>query len=302
MKTEKSKNVYEIVTKQILDRMMAGQIPWRDVLISRKGEKPRFRNHFKGNGYSLLNALLLGEPGTYATWNQIKEHGGKVKAGAKSHIVTYWCSFIPKDKQEEAERLEAEGLSTKHLEQQTLRFYQVFNMKDVEGIAQDSEEAPETVQEKASAPTDIADMVISDYTINNSVKLVDSEGDETLYTPQEDVVSVPAKTRFLFEEDWYASLFGGLVGSTAKESRCDRKSEFERLCQGELSVKEALTREIGSSMILTACGLRRDQTHQQISAVCQKWIEPMKRDYRLIVYASSGAEKAAQYILGQFAQ
>ena len=55
-------------------------------------------------------------------------------------------------------------------------------------------------------------------------------------------------------------------------------------------------------MILSACGLHRKETHQQIDAVCQKWINAMNKDYRLIVTASYAAEKSAKYVLGQFAE
>ncbi len=294
------KNVYKIVTAQILDNLISGNIPWRDVLLHKKADKPAYHNRFSGTGYSLLNTMLLGEPGAYATWNQIKEHGGSVKPGAKSKMVTYWCVFIPKDKKKEAEELQAQGKSIEHLKQQALKYYRVFNMRDVEGIA--AEELPAApVQEKAQAPTDIADMVISDYRHNEGIDLVDFKGDEPLYDTERDCVAIPEKDRFLLEEDWFASVFTGLVHSTAAKGRCDRESELKKMSEGNISPKEELIAEIGSSMILTACGLKRHETHEQISAVCEKIINLLNRDYRLIVYASSGAEKAADYILGEFA-
>lgn len=294
------RNVYKMVTKQILDNLIRGNIPWREVLIARKGEKPAYRNWFKGTGYSLLNTILLGEPGEYATWNQIKEHGGSVKPGAKSRIVTYWCEFIPKDKKKEAEELEAEGKSVEHLKQCALKYYRVFNSRDTEGVTFKAEEET-PVQERSEAPTDVAEMVISDYRHNEGLSLEDYTGDEPLYDTEKDVVSIPEKGRFLLEEDWYASVFSGLVHSTAAKGRCDRETELKKMAEGEISPKEELTGEIGSSMIMNVCGLKRRETHQQIAAVCEKLINLLNKDYRVIVYASSSAEKAAQYILGEFA-
>ena len=299
--TTTTSNVFQIVTKQILDRLMKGEIPWRDIFLPRKDEKPRYRNHFSGTGYSLLNAMLLGEPGAYATWNQIKEHGGNVKAGAKSKIVTYWCRFVPKDKKAEYDKLIEEGKDASHLEMQTLKYYHVFNLKDVEGLTVEDEQQIAVTTQKACNPTDIADMVITEYRTNQNIAIETTGVQEAGYNPATDSLCVPDKERFLYEEDWYATVMGGLVHSTAKQTRCDRKSEFEKMTEGEVSVKEDLTAEIGSSMILNSCGLIREETHEQITAQIQRYIEAMNRDYRLIIYASSGAEKAARYILGDFA-
>lgn len=291
-------NVYKIVTKQILDDLIRGDIPWRNVLVSGRKDRPDYYNRFSGTGYSLLNRMLLGKPGAYATWNQIKEHGGSVKKGASSRLITHWCSFIPKDKKKEAEELEAQGKSADHLRQQALSYYRVFNLKDVDGIPPE-EEPP--VQQLAEAPTDIADMVIGRYRSDEGVILEDGTGDDTVYDAVNDCVSVPEKDRFQLEEDWFASVFSGLVHSTARKGRCDRETEFRKMSEGCVSPKEELTAEIGSSMILTSCGLQRRETHQQISAVCERIIDMLNKDYRLIVFASSAAEKAAQYVMGGFA-
>jgi antirestriction protein ArdC len=294
-------NVYEIVTKTILDRMINGEIPWREVMLPKKGEKAQFTNPCTGTAYSALNCLLLGAPGQYSTWNQIKERGGRVNDGAKSHIVTFWNTFIPKEYKDEAEKLEAEGKSTEHLKQQTLKYYRVFNLNDVTGMKLKKEDETVAAQQRASDPTDIAEMALFDYRHNEGIKVVPSQGDEVVYDPGNDTVHMPEKTRYALEEDYYASLFSGMVHSTATSGRVNRETELKKMADGEVSPKEELIAEIGSSMILTSCGLKRNETHEQIAAICQKWVEAMNKDYRLIVYASSGAEKAARYILGGYA-
>ena len=291
--------VYMMVTKRILDNMMKGEIPWRQTYF-KPGGKPPYRNYVTGKGYAFINCLLLGEPGEYATWDQIKEKGGVVNEGAKSKIVIYWGEFIPKDRKEKAKELEEKGESFEHLKVKFPKYYRVFNIKDTTGLKSKDEPAP--VMEEAEDPTAIARMVISDYEINEQVPVRIDASFDPAYRVLTDEVEVPEKANYSYEEDWYASVFSGFIHSTATEKRCNRETEYKKMREGETSIKEDLIGEIGSSMVLSACGLKRKETHQQIDAVCQKFINAMNKDYRLIVNASYAAEKAAKRVLGQFAE
>ena len=291
--------VYEMVTKRILQTMMRGEIPWRNIWTAR-GKKHPYTNYVTGRPYqSLLNMMLLGEPGEYATMNQINVRGGHLQKGSKGKLVIYWGEYIPKDRKEEAKRLKEEGKDFSHLKVHFPKYYYVYNVKDAVGLKPKEEAAPETVA--AEDPTDIVRMAVDDYTVNEQVRIETAADTPPSYSAVTDTVTMPDKNDFTFEEDYYASLCEQLVHSTAAEGRCDRKKEYGRLQDGEMSVKEELIAEIGASMILTVAGMKRSETHEQLAAVCQRWIEEFNRDYRLVVNASSGAEKAAKLILGQFA-
>lgn len=294
-----SSKVYEIITKTILKSMMDGEIPWRKTFVTRENPHP-FTNYITGKPYSLINGLLLGVPGQYATMKQINARGGRVNKGSKSKIVIYWGEYVPKDKQEEAKRLEEEGKDASHLKVRFPKYYQVFNVADTTGLPEKAEEkAPSMV--RAEDPTDIADMVVKDYRANEGVDVRTDNASEPAYLAESDTVVLPEKAAFTFEEDFYASLFDQLVHSTAPASRCDRKKEYEKLQERDVTVKEEILADIASSMILAVTGMRRTETHEQIAADCQRYVEAMNRDYRLIVNAASAAEKAAKYILGRFA-
>ena len=297
---EKKTNVYQIVTNRILDSMMKGVIPWRNTYVKRKGEKARFVNFVTQKPYSFLNCLLLGEPGEYISFKQVEEKHGHIKKGAKSRMVIYWGEYIPKEYKDKAKELEEEGKSFEHLKVRFPKYYLVFNMNDVEGINRQTEEMPQ--MQAAEDPTNVARMVVSDYKINEQVNVETAPDYDPEYNLQEDRVLIPEKENYTYEEDWWASLFSGLVHSTMTEKRCNRETEQKKMLEGEMSVKEELIGEIGSSMILSICGLHRKETHEQINAVCQKWIEAMNKDYRLIVSASYAAEKAAKYVMGEFAE
>lgn len=294
--------VYEKVTRQILDDMIRGDLPWRRVRLQRKGESPQFYNPITKTSYTPLNTMLLGKPGMYATLKQINSKGGHIKKGSKGKMVVFWDTYIPKKYKEEAERLEAEGKSTEHLRVVNLKYYTVFNIEDdTEGIIlKGVEKMPDTAP--AEVPTYVADNVLSDYCRNENVTFTQDDRLDPGYHPATDSVDMPTKKMYYIEEDWYADAFGEMVHSTAKASRCNRQKEFDALCAGEDSVKEELIAEIGSSMILSTVGMHRTETKDQISAKCKRWIKAMNNDFRLIVHAAGKAEKAARYILGALAE
>lgn len=299
--SEKKGSVYQIVTKRILVSMMKGEIPWRQTYVKKKGQKAPYTNFVTGKAYSFLNCLLLGQPGEYISFKQIQEKHGHLKKGSKSKMVIYWGEFIPKKDKALAKELEEEGKPYDHLKVRFPKYYLVYNIDDVEGIRRE-EPADSGMTEAAEDPTAIAAMVADDYTINAQVKVKTAPDLDPAYDAGEDLVTLPEKENYTYEEDWWASLFSGMIHSTATEKRCDREGELQRMLEKNMSVKEELIGEIGSSMMLAACGLRRQETHQQIDAVCKKWIDAMNKDYRLIVTASYAAEKAAKYVLGEFAE
>lgn len=292
--------IYEKVTKQILDDIIRGDLPWRRVRIQKKGEKSPYTNPFTKIDYKPFNCMLLGRPGEYATMKQINKAGGRVRKGAKGRVVVYWDVFLPEKNRKEAERLEAEGKSIEHLKAVNLKYYTVFNLDDVDGLKRKPEEEQPQMQ-AAENPTALANLVIDSYSASESIPILKDNHYEPAWRPSTDSVEMPNKELFALEEDWYASLFGELVHSTSAEKRCDRRKEFEEICGGEKSVREELVAEIGSSMLLCTCGIQRRETQQQISAECKKWVEAFNNDFRLIVSAAARAEKAARYVLGDLA-
>lgn len=295
-------SIYEMVTRQILRNLASGEIPWRKTWTAPKGKKHPFSNYFSGKPYSFINTLLLGEPGEYATFQQIEKAGGHILKGHHGRMIILWSNFVPQKDKELYERLAREGKDNSHLEVWFLKKFTVFNVeKDAVGVQRKKEEMPAAPMVASEDPTDIADIVVDDYTINQNVTVKTEEGLTPDYDPINDLVTMPQKKAFMYEEDFYAQLMSQLVHSTASEERCNRKNEMKNMSEGEITAREELIAEIGSSMILTVTGMKRRETHEQISAQCQKWIKMMSDDVRLIVNASNGAEKAAKLILGTHA-
>src|SRR5699024_6120442 len=94
-KRKMSKKIYEMITNQIIERLEAGTIPWKmpwvnGIAVNWKTQKP----------YRGINLFLL-DGGEYATFKQIKEAGGSIKKGSKSHIVVFWKMLEVEDKETE---------------------------------------------------------------------------------------------------------------------------------------------------------------------------------------------------------
>ena len=92
-------NVYQIITDSIIAELEKGVIPWRKPWT---GTQTGAYSHSTGKPYSLLNQMLLGRPGEYITWSQVKAEGGIVRQGEKSSVVVFW-------KQQNVKELDAES-------------------------------------------------------------------------------------------------------------------------------------------------------------------------------------------------
>ena len=88
-------DIYAEVTSRIMQQMESGVIPWRKPWIASGAAV----SHTTGKAYSLLNQMLLGRPGEYATYAQIQKAGGYVKKGEKASMVVFWKRIEQEDEE-----------------------------------------------------------------------------------------------------------------------------------------------------------------------------------------------------------
>lgn len=292
-KNKQNFNIYQEVTRRIVTMLAQGEIPWRKRWCSPLNESETI-NFATGKPYSFLNRLLLGKPGKYMGFSQIKAKGGTIKKGAKGKIVVFYKMFVPASDKKKAEELESQGLSSEHLKIPLLRYSTVFHLDDIEGIKDDS---VNTAHVPSGKPTDVADFVMDNYSERTGVSVNEKICDDFSYDETEDIVTIPSRIQFPTEEQWYNTMFSGLVKSTAREDRCARKAALKDNPRKEDIIREELVCEMGSSMILGSLGLDNIASQEDTAAQCAYWIEELNKDFRLIINASSAAEKAAKFIL-----
>lgn len=285
-----SASIYQIVTDRICEQLNKGIIPWNrpwtgvaDGAISYTTRKP----------YSLLNQMLLGEDGEYITFNEVAKLGGKIKKGAKSQMVVFFKRYVKEESITNPDTGEEEN---KEKITFALRYYNVFNIKDCEGIPAKTREEKRLFTEDKTG-----EEVISEYInreASNGFKFENIKGNRAYYSPSLDKVVLPLKEQFKREGEYYSTAFHEIAHSTLKECRCNRKQKETVHFGDEDYSKEELVAEITSANICSVTGIETTSTFQNSVAYIQSWLRALQNDTKMIVFASSQAEKATRYILG----
>ena len=277
-------NLYEVVTNKIIDQLEKGVVPWRKPWTGGNGTI----NYVTRKPYSFLNSMLLGKDGEYLTFKQIKDLGGSVKKGAKSHMVVFF-TMIEREKKDSEEETKVFPV---------LKYYRVFHLDDTTGIEskiKDGEKPENTLQ-----PIEQADEVINAYVTREGIKFTNNElSSRAFYSPSFDEVVVPMLSQYQVAEEYYSTTFHELTHSTMKKSRCNRESDNMNAHFGTKAYsREELVAEMGAAMLCNVVGIECDKAFKNSVAYIQSWLKALKNDNKMIVWASSRAEKASKYIIG----
>lgn len=281
-----SKSVYEMVTDRIIEQLENNIIPWQKPWT---GVSSGAYNRISKKSYSLINQMMLKHDGEYATFKQWESLGGHVRKGEKSEIVVFW-------KIQPVEEIKEDG--TKETKQiPLLRYYNVFHISQVDGVEPLPEEELNDIE-----PIEKAEAVLHDYWTKEHIKVEHVKGNKAFYSPTFDMIQLPLFEQFTSSNEYYSTAFHESVHSTMKESRCnraeDRKGKLVAFGSDEYS-KEELVAEIGSANILNILGIETTKSFRNSAAYIQNWLSVLKNDVKFIVSASSKAEKAIKYILGE---
>ena len=280
------KSVYELVTDRIIEQLENGIIPWQKPWT---GVRSGAYNRISKKSYSLLNQILLQHDGEYATFKQWSDLGGHVRKGEKSELVCFWKIQPVEEEQEDG---------TKVVRQiPLLRYFNVFHISQVDGVEPLPEEELNNIE-----PIEIADNVLLDYWTRENITVEHMAGDKAYYSSSRDLIHLPLFEQFVNSSEYYSTAFHESVHSTMKENRCNRaearKGKLVAFGSEEYS-KEELVAEIGSANLMNIMGIETNKSFRNSSAYIQNWLSVLKNDVKFIVSASSKAEKAVSYILGE---
>lgn len=290
-----SVNVYQMVTDRMIEMLEKGVCPWHQPWTGAALEDGGAISYVTRRPYSFINQLLLGKPGEWLTFKQCKEQGGSIRKGAKAGLVVFFKQTAYK-KEVENENGEKE---TRIAYYPLLKYYHVFHIDDCEGV---KTKIKEVKGNESLQPVDECENIICGYLdrekgltfVNNQVS------GRAYYSPSKDMVVVPKINQYDIVEEYYSTTFHELTHSTMRASRCDREADNKMAAFGsEDYSREELVAELGAAMICNKAGLDNAKAFKNSVAYVKGWLKALKNDNKMIIWASSRAEKAARYIIGE---
>ena len=276
--------IYEKVNEMILSDLESGVAPWRRPY---KWGIPTIGTHRSiksGVAYSGANAFFTyivalkkgyesNRWGTFKAWSC---EGLYVRKGEKGTPIIYFQMIEKKGTGEDMEQFPM------------ARYYIAFNECQLEGYEK---------KESVSYAHPSADEILK----GSKISEVEIMKGYPAYSPKEDFIFMPPKDSFHSTESYYATLFHEYAHATGHHSRLNRESltKLSHFGSHEYS-KEELVAELTSAYLLSHCGLSAEM--DQSSAYIDNWFNVLKKDPAIFVSASSAAQKAFEYIVGNSQQ
>lgn len=140
--------------------------------------------------------------------------------------------------------------------------------------------------------------ILNDYISRENIKLEQTASNEAYYSPSRDLIHLPLREQFSEVSSLYNVWVHESIHSTLHPKRCNRPQKLAHF-GNEAYSKEELVAEIGSATLLNMLGIETKHSFRNNVAYIQSWLQVLKNDVKFIVSASSQAEKAVKYIIGE---
>lgn len=300
-KTETKFDIYEHINNVVIEGLQAEGLQWFKSWTDNEGPINRAtKTRYNGINIFWLNWVCRSqgyEHNQWLTFKQIDSLGGKLPKGQKStSVFLYQISYFhkPTNKWFQTEaQLVAAGLSlasphvTKHF---TLRYYNVFNVAQVEGIE------PLHFDKQDFVPIEAAEQIVTNYCSTSDLTLqhVDSKA---YYSPSLDYVNMPKPETFIDSDSYYKVLFHELAHSTGHSKRLNREGVTNTSIFGiESYAKEELIAEISAMYLSGDVGLQPKDDVSNSQAYIQGWVSKLQDQKYECVSAMTQAAKVVEYI------
>lgn len=290
-------DAYQMVTDRICEMLEQGFIPWDKPWAMAKTSA---WSGCDGHIYSLINQFLLADPekkynswdelekdiaGEWVTFKQAVDRGGFVRKSEKGRKIVFFTMLPEKDN---------DGNGTENFFPY-LKWTTVFKIDQCENIEQKFHKDADCLYNFNANQT--AEEVSNDYICREKIILNIQHGNKACYSPSSDTVTMPMPEQFKDNAEYYSTLFHELTHSTGHQKRLNRIVKAAAFGDDDYSAEELIA-EIGSASILATLGIENNRTFKNSAAYIQNWLKALKNDKKLIVSASSKAEKAIRLILG----
>lgn len=286
MNTQKAKrDVYQIITDRVISCLERGVVPWKQSWT----EAGLPQNLISGKPYRGINLWLLASLGfsenLFLTKTQLVNIGGSLKdEGTVGYEVVYWNWM---DSEQEGEITEDSSKK-----RPLLRYYRLYNISQCTGIPEDRLPKPSIREnEPIKACIDIVDGMPNPPGIQHKEQ-------QAYYHPVSDIVNMPKMKTFRDSVAYYDTFFHELIHSTGHEKRVGRKGVMAELRSGREKYSfEELIAEMGASYLKFFAGIMDDVNIEDNAGYIAGWLKVLGDDKKFVIYASSHAQKAVDYIL-----
>lgn len=280
-----SKKIYQMITDQIIEKLETGVIPWKkDWSLSFAADGSAPLNYITKKAYRGFNHIWLScQPYScpyWLTFKQVKSKKGQVKKGEKSTIIIFWKFNEKKYTDKETGEIKKESIPM-------LRYYNVFNLEQTTLYKPAEDFVSKTEDEKIEA----CENILNDYTDCPEILT----GYNPVYMPTKDKIGMPIKSDFQNLVHYYAALFHEMGHSTMHPTRLDRSTGSKHLPYA----KEELVAELTASFLCQKAGIATNTIDNQASYI-EGWLQALKNDVKMVISASTLAQKSADYILGEY--
>lgn len=277
----KKNDVYEKVTDKIIEALENGTVPWQIPWNNRKPQNFISKKPYRGFNSLLLSITEHSSP-YWMTYKQAVSEGGQVRKGEKATMIIFWKFLETKEYRTDNPE--------KKVKIPMLKYYNVFNLEQIDGIEVPKEEVLDFV------PVEKCEEIIGGYKGKPEITLSES----AWYNLTEDKIGIPAKKDFKSIEEYYGTLFHEMIHSTGHPSRLNRNKDTKVFVAfgSEDYGKEELVAELGASFLAYEGGVNGKDLFNNSTSYIQGWLKKLKDDRKLIVSASSQAQKAVDHILG----
>jgi antirestriction protein ArdC len=283
-------NVYDVINQRILQLLEQGTVPWRRGwnVTSSMPRSLATKKEYKGLNVFVLSCQQFSSP-WWLTFHQCNQLGGRILKGSRSTPVLFW-KWVDRAGNELDVHDEHNSRSGKV---PLLKFYQVFNAEQTEGITY-----PETENTFTNfttfTPIEQAEQIISSMP---NRPLIQHMGNRAYYNPTSDTITLPPQHNFQSPEEYYCTAFHELIHSTMAENRLNRKATIQVHKFGDADYsKEELVAEMGASFLCGYSGIE-DTTLENSVAYLQGWLKALRSDRTLLVHAASAAQRASDFVL-----
>jgi antirestriction protein ArdC len=275
-------SVYEIITDRIVKSLEEGTVPWQKPWTTKMPINFVSRKPYRGINPFLLSLQNRKSP-YWLSYKQMVDLGGNLKMDdKKASMVIFWKWLDANKDVKDADKKDLIPM---------LRYYNVFNLDQIEGIEVPAENKLEFT------PVESAEKVVAGYP--NPPKFREG-GDRACYSPSNDEITMPVKESFTDIEGYYSTLFHEMTHSTGHTSRLARTEVVDIKHFGSESYsQEELVAELGASFLQAETGIASKSVQQNSEAYIKSWIGVLKDDKKFIVHASAKAQKAVDWIMNR---